>query len=112
MVEFKCKRCGEDFARKGNLTRHKKRKYPCGDTVDRDVCEAAPRQRKRISEEYDFNEETSQSDDDDIPTFDGDEFCGNKPKSRETLNKMMKLLKVPEHRWDKIGTSILNEVYL
>ena len=48
--------------------------------------------RKRISD-----------DDDEIPTFDGDEFCRDRPLTRETLNRMMKLLKIPEEKWDQIA---------
>ena len=44
-------------------------------------------------------------DDDDIPYFDGDEFSGKIPTSRETLNKMMKMLKIPEECWDRIATA-------
>ena len=42
-----------------------------------------------------------------IPTFDSAEFGTNKPKSRETLNKMMKMLKIPEHRWESIVKEFL-----
>ena len=46
---------------------------------------------------------------DDIPVFGGDEFCGNIPVSRETLNKITKLLRIPEHRWNQIATGILEQ---
>ena len=42
------------------------------------------------------------NDDENNPTFDGAEFCGDKPLTRQTLNKMLKMLRVPEHRWNKI----------
>ena len=38
-----------------------------------------------------------------IPTFDGAEFCGEKPVSRETLDKMMKMLNIPEERRERIA---------
>ena len=46
---------------------------------------------------------------DEIPTFDGDEFCGNKPLTRPTLNRIMKMMKIPEDRWDQIATAELPE---
>ena len=111
---FKCRRCGEDFARKDNLTRHKKRRYDCDANTSTDdgggrnqVCKSI-RLNRRNSD--DFSEDLhSAAADDDIPYFDGDEFCDNKPKTRETLNKMMKLLRIPEHRWNRIATDILTE---
>ena len=44
-----------------------------------------------------------------IPSFDGAEFSGEKAKSRETLNRMMKMLKIPEQRWGSIATDILKQ---
>ena len=42
---------------------------------------------------------------DNIPTFDGAEFCDKKPKSDETLIKIRKMLKIPRQR----HASILKE---
>ena len=44
---------------------------------------------------------------DDIPTFSG--FGTGKPISKETLNRVMETLKIPEHRREKIGSGILQE---
>ena len=55
------------------------------------------------------NEIVNEDDDDDIPHFDGDEFSGKKTKSRETLYRMMKMLTIPEERWDRIATGVLEE---
>ena len=44
-----------------------------------------------------------------IPTFDGDEFCGNKPLTRPTLNRIMKMMHMAEDRWDRIATAELLE---
>ena len=115
---FKCQRCGEDFARKDNLTRHTKRRYHCDATEggrdgygNQSVRLSRRKHDNYYSEENDFHSQnsTTTEDDDDIPYFDGDEFCDNKPKTRETLNKMMKLLKIPEHRWSRIASGILEE---
>ena len=95
-----CEDCGLDFSREDSLRRHKNHHCKAGE-----ICE--PKLRRGITNTV--TKLGNESFGDEIPTFDGDEFCGNKPKSLETLNKMMKLLKVPKHRWDKIGTSILNE---
>ena len=40
--------------------------------------------------------------DSEIPTFDGAEFCGEKPLSDETLLKMMEMLSVPHNRRARI----------
>ena len=119
---FKCQRCGEDFARKDNLTRHKKRRYHCGVYTSSDGGGGGNHVSKSIrlnrQNSDDFGEDnidlhhsqnSAAEDDEDIPYFDGDEFCDNKPKTRETLNRMMKMLKIPEHRWNRIATDILKE---
>ena len=59
-------------------------------------------------EDY-FDDEELDEADDDISTFDRAEFCGDKPLSRQTLERMMKMLKVPKHRWNRIATDILKE---
>ena len=50
-------------------------------------------ERNQISD----GESTPASSDDEILTFDGAEHCGDKPLRRETLYKMIKILKIPEH---------------
>ena len=115
-------RCGEDFARKDSLTRHKNRKYRCD--VDRkyhndintrtdgnEGCKRTRWNRQKTDDGFDedYFEELGADDDDDIPTFDGDEFCGDKPLSRQPLERMMKMLKIPAHRGNRIATGILKE---
>ena len=112
---FKCQRCGEDIARRDNLTRHKKRRYDCDANTStggekNQVCKSIRLNRRNNSNDFDGGDLHSPAEgDDDIPYFDGDEFCDNKPKTLETLNKMMKLLKIPEHRWSRIASAILEE---
>ena len=116
---FKCQRCGEDFARRDNLTRHKKRRYDCGANTStvgggrNQVCKNIRLNRRNSDDSNDgdfYSRNSTTEDDDDIPYFDGDEFCdNNKPKTLETLNKMMKMLKIPEHRWSRIASGILEE---
>ena len=114
----RCERCGEDFARKDSLTQHKNRKYHCD--VDRkyhydvnartDGNEVCKRKRLNSQKTDDFHEDVDDDDDDDdIPTFDSTEFCSDKPLSRQTLERMMKMLKIPEHRWNRIAADILKE---
>ena len=44
-----------------------------------------------------------------IPSFDGVEFSGKNPKSRETLYRMMKMLNIPDFKWESIATKMLKE---
>ena len=99
-AEHICEHCGNDFARSDSLARHRKRKYRCGGDEE---CDTAPRERRTSN----YNDSTVvkkvlSNSKDDNPTFDGAEFCGDKPLTRQTLNKMLKMLRVPEHRWNKI----------
>ena len=97
---LRCDRCGEDFARMDNLARHRNRRYRCHpEGSDTSANEA------KISR---YAAKTSDKDpDDDIPEFDGAEFCGDKALKRETIYKMMKMLKIPEHRWECIASKEL-----
>ena len=79
-----CNICGEDFARHDILSRHMKRKYPCGKNIP--TTKNIP---KKLSDD-DVAPASA-----DIPTFDGAEFSGEKPLSDETLFKMMEMLKIP-----------------
>ena len=106
-AEHICERCGNDFARSDSLARHRRRKYRCGgDGVEE--CDTALRHRERWRKPN-YKDSTvvekvlwNSNDDENNPTFDGAEFCGDKPLTRQTLNKMLKMLRVPEHRWNKI----------
>ena len=106
MVEFKCERCGNDFARKDILTRHINRKYPCGGANTPYQRDSSVSRKSRFSADCPQDVSARQED---IQTFDGAEFSGEKPKSRETLLKMMEMLKIPEHRREKIATDMLKE---
>ena len=103
---FSCKDCRTSFGREDNLRRHKNHHCKSG---ERD--EACEPKRGRISKPYweaDLDNETTTVSDE-IPTFDGDEFCGNNSLTRQTLYRMMKMMKIPEDRWDRIGTAELLE---
>ena len=100
---FRCDRCGEDFARIDNLTRHINRRYRCR-PKDQEDSETPVNEEKKLK--FETNEEKrlrytvktpdkDTSSDNDIPEFDGAEFCGDKPLRRETLYKMMKMLRIP-----------------
>ena len=112
---FRCDRCGENFARIDNLTRHINRRYRCR-PKDQEDSETSVNEEKKLK--FETNEEKrprytvkatdkDTSSDDDIPEFDGAEFCGDKPLRRETLYKMMKMLKIPRHRWERIASEEL-----
>ena len=55
------------------------------------------------------NDYVADVDDVEIPEFDGAEFMPDKLKSRETVYKMMKLLKIPEEKWESIATDFMIE---
>ena len=130
-----CDICGEHFARRDNLSRHKKRRYPCdGSKTRTTVASSSSSSSKRLSNEEHTNVpppkkmesetlipllskthklslDNAESGDvlqdiegpvTDIPTFDGAEFSGEKPKSDETLLKIMKMLKIPHQRHARI----------
>ena len=123
MPSVECDRCGESFARQDNLTRHKNRKNRCDSTQSVDRTDQAAEKRKHIDgdswkpskrlKEDRILQESEQSETETIPkripTFDGNEFSGNKSLTRDTLYRMMEMLKVPEHRQDKIATEILKQ---
>ena len=106
-TEFICEHCGDDFARRDSLARHKKRRYRC----DGDEEDQAVRERKKLNSEVltIVNKTLPISLDNEIPNFDGAEFCGDKPLTRKTLSKMMKMLKIPEHKWNQIADEELQE---
>ena len=131
-----CDICGEHFARRDNLSRHKKRRYPCDGSKTRTTVasSSSSSSSKRLSNEEHTNVpppkkmesetlipllskthklslDNAESGDvlqdiegpvTDIPTFDGAEFSGEKPKSDETLLKIMKMLKIPRQRHARI----------
>ena len=127
MNEFSCDRCGEEFSRKDSLARHKVRKIPCNPdmsiTNSRSFCEKRrhidgdSRQSSKhlkidcnpSSKRFIDEEEISTVTDVDIPTFEGAEFSSTKPKSRETLHRMMEMLKIPDHRRERIATEMMKE---
>ena len=101
-----CKDCGTSFGREDNLRRHKN--HHCKGGERGKTCESKRRQIMKTYRTTDLDNETSTFSDE-IPTFDGDEFCGNKPLTHPTLNRIMKMMKMPEDRWDQIATAELLE---
>ena len=112
MPSVVCNRCGDSFARQDNLIRHINRKNRCDSTPSvhrKDQTAERCERKRRISGDFDRSEEVTENDDgNEIPTFDGDEFSGKKPKSRDTLYRMMQMLNIPDHRWENIATDILD----
>ena len=102
---YYCYECDAPFTRGDDLIRHKK--YHCIQP-SKDNSKNMLLKRHRVERNRSLDgESTSTSSDDDIPEFDGAEFCGDKPLRRETLYKMMKMLKIPEHRWECIANKEL-----
>ena len=90
-IMHSCYICGFQFSRQDALSRHLKRKYPC-DRQNR-------KQNNSTSNSERIESETFKKE---IPTFDGAEFCRNKPISHESLDKIMEMLDIPEGRREKI----------
>ena len=58
--------------------------------------------RRKLNYDDSTVAEKALSNSNDNPTFDGAELCGDKPLTRESLNKTIKMLRVPEHKWNQI----------
>ena len=123
---LRCNACGEDFSRADALTRHRKRKYPCvrknsyeidlnnsdRGVISQHTTDAQSEEVPSFIESQDIKSaakyETNLPEKKDIiPTFDGDEFIGKKPLTRETLIKMMDMLNVPEEEREAVIQSEL-----
>ena len=67
---------------------------------DEDIESESSSKQLRIPRATHFGGNRKQKEE--IPTFDGAEFCGEKSVSRETLYKMMEMLNIPEERREEI----------
>ena len=121
-MSYKCKQCSKFYATRQSRWKHQQR---CrGAHLEQEAKGMIRDYRKSDYQTIDDNEsadgvrnpkvyklvkEIVNEDDDDIPHFDGDEFSGKKTKSRETLYKMMKMVKIPEECWDRIATDVLEK---
>ena len=109
-MQSECDECGVTFTRADNLKRHLN--YHCSklfisnlsDGSGRCNCHGSSVQRSVVDNGVN---ECSGNREYDIPSFDGDEFCDNKPLTQETLYRMMKQLGIPENRWNKLATKEL-----
>ena len=98
-----CHICGLDFSRRDILSRHLKRKYPCdAQNVQSRKVDQNNNEPSSINE-LNHTKRSECMSAKEIPTFDGAEFSGEKPVSRETLYKMMEMLNVPEERREEIA---------
>ena len=96
-----CYICSFQFSRQDALSRHLKRKYPC-DRQNRKQYDPTSRNQSEQIECETIKKE--------IPTFDGAEFCGKKPISHETLDKIMEMLDIPVGRREGIKRAEEKEV--
>ena len=85
-MEIICGKCSKTYSSRQSLYNH--RKY-CAASLARKISEKAKVRRKLFIDS--FKNDYDQSD---IPTFDGAEFIGKKPKSDETLLNLMKVLRM------------------
>ena len=88
MVPRSCDLCLKRFTNRQSLFKHKKK------------CTGAPPKPMTILQDIKHSVK-------DIPTFDGAEFCGEKPLCDETLLKMMEILSVPHNKRGRILTMLL-----
>ena len=99
---YTCKQCKKCFQSLSKLEEHRRRQKPCRPATHLcDLCDKALASSKSLWNHKQLcrkRRETSSVVVAEIPTFDGAEFSGNKPLTRETIYKMMKMLKIPEHR--------------
>ena len=120
MNSSSCNQCGKTYASSQSLWNHKQRCKKSGTSQPHDLLpnytnkEVSGQQPKGNTHtslksivpspkkmDYAENDEFLQdieSPDRDIPTFDGAEFCGDKPLSDDTLLRMMENLGVPPDR--------------
>ena len=108
-----CGRCNKGLASYRSLCNHKQRcreEFSVGRVAYNKIREKAVPRKRSLGYEIptiDGNKfsrkRISDDDDDEIPTFDGDQFCGNKLLTQQTLNRMMKLLKIPKEKWDQVA---------
>ena len=104
---FSCNDCGTSFGREDNLKRHMN--YHCKGTEWDETCEPKQGHIRKSYKTAGLLDSETPTFSAEIPTFDGDEFCGNKPLTRPTLNRIMKMMNMPEDRWDRIATAELLE---
>ena len=93
----RCDTCRKDFSRKDALTRHKK--FSCDGSHKAEAkinVDCVANREESDSKPVVISPETDDNLLQDIPTFDGAEFSGEKPKSEETLTKIMEMLKIPQ----------------
>ena len=82
-----CGKCSKTYSSRQSLYNH--RKY-CAASLARKISEKTKVRRKLFIDS--FKNDYGKSD---IPTFDGAEFIGKKPKSDATLLNLMKVLRIP-----------------
>ena len=95
-----CSSCNNSFATRKSLWNHKQRcrslQYDEQKENDQILGGIDSADKSKNTKVQNLTNEN----DDEIPTFDGNEFTRKKPVSRETLYQIMKMLKIPIECWD------------
>ena len=99
-MERKCGKCYKTYASRQSLCNHRK---ICDGKKKSSYIHTSPKSIVPSPEKMDYAENDEflqdiESPDRDIPTFDGAEFCGDKPLTDDTLLRMMEMLNVPPER--------------
>ena len=119
MMPRSCDLCLKSFTHRQSLFKHKKKKCtpppskPTATTETKLETRLIPILSKtpKLSMDDDNEIDNVQDIEDapsDIPTFDGAEFSGEKPKSEKTLIKIMDMLKIPRENRAQILKSVRN----
>ena len=114
MMPQSCDLCLKRFAHRQSLFKHKKKKCtgtpppskPTAPTETKSETCLIPILSKTPKLSMDDDNEINAPSD--IPTFDGAEFSGEKPKSEKTFIKIMDMLKIPRENRAQILKSVRN----
>ena len=114
MMPQSCDLCLKSFSHRQSLFKHKKKKKKCTPPPSKPTAPIETKSETRLIPILSKRPKLSMDDDNeinapsDIPTFDGAEFSGDKPKSEKTLIKIMDMLKIPRENRAQILKSVRN----
>ena len=100
-MERICEKCDKAYSSRQSLYNHRKYckggnvKIPSQDGSEEIVLASKISEKAKVRRKLFIDSLVSGKDRSDIPTFDGEEFSGEKPKSDGTLVNLMKMLRIP-----------------